>query len=441
MKKTYDEDSAVCFKCIEDTVLREYVRTEGEKQVCVECGKSNRAVSVKDLASFIDPVIREHFKPGHFERRYGSGDDDSYCEEQQGDDLSYIVQEVVGQCFESNDALVDALIKHDPADVRHGEDPFYSADISYESTRVYVGHLFEEWQAIGEEVRTERRFFSDRARKFFEWLFEGIEDLWYHEPQDPINFLDESEQVRLGVIQEWPTRTVVCRARLADTKEDCERLIFRPALELAPPPSKFARVGRMNAEGVTIFYGALDARTCLAEMRSSIGSYAVLGQFETTRALRVLDLSRLDKAYWDGKPLSYLQDDFEEQLTRRKFRRQVHRLISKPVVPGREDEYLITQVVAEYLAYVRSPNFDGLLFASTQYDRGTNVVLFPKHSSYTFGDADEGMLGRFPLRYVTDSVEMYRTKAINYDIPQVDFSIVSDRLYLHDSEHDDDDED
>jgi len=437
--KTYDEDDGVCFDCIEDEALRKLVLAEGHDKACVACGERSTGVSIKDLAALIDPYIRQHYAPGPYDRRYGANDDDSYWEEQQGEDLSFVVQDIVGQFFEFHDVLVEALIENDPGDIRDGDESFYASDINYVQTRVYVGHLYKEWRAISSELKTERRFFSDRARKFFDWLFAGIEDLWFYEPKKDQDPTPLSERTRLGVIQEWPAGTVLYRTRRADTREDCTRLVLKPAVELAPPPSKLARAGRMNAEGVTIFYGALDAETCLAEMRSSIGGYAVLGRFETIKALRVLDFSRLDKAYWDGRPLSYFQNDFNEQVTRRKFRRRLHKLISEPVIPGHEDEYLMTQVLAEYLAYVRSANFDGLLFASTQYEDGTNVVLFPKHADAALENENNCTLARFPLKYVDDSAEIYRTRGIKYDIPRVDF-FLDDRIHFHDHDYDEDDD-
>lgn len=440
-EKTYHEDDAVCVDCIEDEALRELVRAEGHDQACVECGKANTAVSIKDLAALIDPYIRENYKPGPYEPQYGSVDDDSYVEEQQGEDLSYVLQDIVGQDFEFNDALVAALIDNDPADISDGDELFYAADINYVQTNVHVGHLLETWRAISSELRKERRFFSDRAREFFDWLFAGIEDLWFYKPKEGKDFAPSSEQKKLGVIQEWPAGTVLYRTRRADTREDYTRLVLKPTVELTPPPSKYAQVGRMNAEGVTIFYGALDAETCLAEMRSSIGGYTVLARFQTIKALRVLDFSRLDKAYWDDKSLSYFQNDFNEQVAHRKFLRRIHKLISEPVIPGHEDEYLITQVLAEYLAYVRSPNFDGLLFASTQYEGGTNVVLFPKHADAALEDESDSTLTRFPLKYVDDSVEIYRTKGIKYDIPKVNFFLDDGKVHLYDRDRDEDDDD
>jgi hypothetical protein len=332
------------------------------------------------------------------------------------------------------------LIGSDRADISDGDEPFYASDINYVERRLYVGDLFDEWQSISRELRTERRFFSDRARRFFDQLFDGIEDLFFHKPNEDQDCLLFSEAAKLGVIQEWPKGIALYRARRADALDDCTRLVLKPEVELAPPSSTYARAGRMNAEGVSIFYGAIDIETCLAEMRSSIGGYTVLGCFETIKTLRILDFNRLDKAFWDGKTLSYFQSDFNELVKRGKFRRRLHMLISKPVIPGQEDEYIMTQVLAEYLAYVRNINFDGLLFASTQHQGGTNIVLFPKHADSSITNKCNGMLELFPLEYVSDSAEIYRTKEIKYNIPRVDFFLDDSGVHILDSDCNDDDQ-
>lgn len=435
-KSKYDEDDAICVECIEDHDLRELIKAEGSKGKCALCGNENMSVTIKELAEIIDPYIREHFAHGKYERRYGSGDDDGYWEEQQGEDLSYVMQEMLGQSLDCEEALINALIEADPYDPSDGDESFYDETVNYEETPVYIGDLYEKWNAISDELKTQRRFFSDRAREFFDWLFDEVESLWLYAKGGEIDFSgagDKKKPHKLGVIHEWPAGASVYRARRADTMDDFTRILLSPQRELAPPPSRHARGGRMNPEGVSIFYGTLDEPTCLAEMRSSIGGYIVVGRFETSKALQILDFGRLDEAYWDGKQLSYFQPDFEKQVARRKFRRNLHRLISQPVMAGHENDYLVTQVLAEYLAHVRNQNFDGLLFTSTQREGGTNVVLFPKQ-----GGGDDNMLDRFSLKYVKDSAGLYQTKKIEYDIPKLDFFFIDDKVHLH---HDHDDED
>ena len=51
-------------------------------------------------------------------------------------------------------------------------------------------------------------------------------------------------------------------------------------------------------------------------------------------------------------------------------------VLRRPVVPGHEDEYLITQTLTEYLAHVHLPAFDGVIFQSVQRRGGANMVLF-----------------------------------------------------------------
>jgi RES domain len=432
--KNYNQDDAVCVNCIEDQYLRERLRAKSHDLACVKCGEESIAISISDLAKFIDPFIREHYEPGHYERQ--ATDDDSDPEEQQGDDLYNVVEEVIGNHYEFIDALVDALIKNDTVYSKHCEESFYDDSSLYEGRELEVDHLHKKWKAISNEIGSQRRFFNKTSHEFFDWLFVGIEDLWFLEKNSTL----PSEQPKTRVIQEWPAGTILYRARRADTKDDYTKLLVNPSEELAPPPPKYARAGRMNAEGITIFYGGLDAETCLAEMRSSIGGYNVIGRFETIKPLRVLDLSRLDKANSDGKELSYFQCDFDEQAARHKFRRRLHKLISEPVITGHEDEYLITQVLAEYLAYVHSANFDGLLFASTQYKDGTNVVLFPKNTEAPLENETDNMSLRFSLKYVDESVKIYKTRGIKYDIRKVDYFLDDDKVHLYKPYYDEDDD-
>src|SRR6202035_2572480 len=112
------------------------------------------------------------------------------------------------------------------------------------------------------------------------------------------------------------------------------------------PPADQARAGRMNVEGVVVFYGATDSETCVAEMRPALGGDTALIALQTTRPVRLLDFTRLEKSHNEG--LSYFQPNFTAEVERLAFLRRLHTLISQPVVPGRESDYLITQTMAEY---------------------------------------------------------------------------------------------
>ena len=120
----------------------------------------------------------------------------------------------------------------------------------------------------------------------------------------------------------------------------------------------------MNAEGIPVFYGALDEPTCVAEIRPPVGSYVVLGKFELLARVRILDLTALSTA---ASELSYFDSNYTEVRSREKFLREWVKEISRPVIPQEEArEYLASQVVADYLANRVEPRLDGMIFNSSQ---------------------------------------------------------------------------
>lgn len=141
---------------------------------------------------------------------------------------------------------------------------------------------------------------------------------------------------------------------------------------------------------------------------------------KTTRALRVLHFARLDEAR-TGKALSYFQPDFNDQAERRAFLRRLHSLISQPIVPGREADYLITQTMAEYLAHVHNKPFDGILYSSVQRAGGMNIVLFPEKGLLTDEPADA-----FRVKCVDDTVRLVSTTAIRYSHHDLEVTIDGD---------------
>ena len=87
------------------------------------------------------------------------------------------------------------------------------------------------------------------------------------------------------------------------------------------------------------------------------------------------------------------------------------------------------------MAYVRTSNFDGLLFSSTQREDGTNVVLFPKNYNRNAFVADVDLLERFSLKYIEESVELHKTRRIEYEMSKVNFFFLDDgTIHLHDHE-------
>lgn len=435
-------EQAICFKCIEDEVLRAKVESEGEPLLCESCSEeNNNAFSYERLGKELEPIVREHFQHGPTVRRFY--DDDQEGWEQEGDLLSDIVQLVLGQDVDDPDALVSALMDAEDYWPGDGEEAFYDNTQLYVPRKTTPHAWITELHYLRDELAHRRRFFSDGARMLFDRLLEGVADL---------KFFDKDADQWLPVVNELPLGTAVLRARVVRSDSELQAYVETPSQKLGAPPPEKAPTGRMNAAGIAVFYGALDSDTCLAEMRPALGGRVFVGEFRTTQALRVLDFRRLEGARL--AELSYFDSKYAEQRERAVFLRQLHGLISRPVVPGHEDEYLITQTLTEYLAHVHRPSFDGVIFQSVQREGGANLVLFgrdgleqvvgfaginadklPLFIPPLSGDEPKQVL-LFPVEYVADSAKLYVTRSIEYTHNELHFTVAEKRVFVHDYDED-----
>nr|WP_281032310.1 RES family NAD+ phosphorylase [Parvibaculum lavamentivorans] len=172
-------------------------------------------------------------------------------------------------------------------------------------------------------------------------------------------------------------RTHLYRARVFQSDGKLEGAMIRPDRELGAPPSHFASAGRMNAKGISVFYGATSVDTALAEVRPPVGSQVAIAQFELLRPIRLLDLTALEEIHESG---SIFDPEYAYRLGRMMFLRKLTTRIARPVMPDDQDaEYLATQAVADFLATEGRVPLDGILYPSVQVDgAGLNIVLFHK---------------------------------------------------------------
>jgi len=140
----------------------------------------------------------------------------------------------------------------------------------------------------------------------------------------------------------------------------------------------------------------------------------------------------LERSY-GGEALSYLQPNFTQEVEKSHFLRRLHSLISQPVVPGHEADYLITQTMAEYLAYVHDKPFDGVLFQSAQRSGGRNIVLFS--DAELVSDLPEEL---FHIEYVENSVKLFSTESVKYSHKKIPVTIFDgEEIYVNADFNDD----
>ena len=360
----------VCYECIGDQFLAAEVTTQCDPAVCHYCGETRKAITLENLADRAHDVLQQYFR---LTPDYPS-EPDEYMEaregrwERRGDPAEYIVAEIAG-LDESVAAEVTALMsdQHGHWAIREGGENPYGGDARYEAQGPNDRGFHYTWGELRREIRSRSRFFSTESESMLRFIFG---DLSAHVAPD--------DRPVVRVISPGDQDASVWRARAALSTEELEAILSAPSRELGSPPSRLAKPGRMNAQGIPVFYGAMDHHTCVSEVRAPVGAHVVVGKFDLLRSVRLLDLDVLSTVYAKG---SHFDPNYSEQEGRAEFLRHLVSEISRPVMPQDEAlEYLVTQAVAEYLAHKVDPRIDGIIFHSSQTGGGGRNVVLLNHA-------------------------------------------------------------
>lgn len=407
-------ETGICRKCITDDYLKADIDDGAEIISCTECGRSRKGISIEALGRRIETVLRKYYVAGEAYKNFDGIDDDRGTWQQHGEQLSDIVQDVLGEYYGCHSLIVQAVMDAEDCDPMSGDYGFWSEDSNYQFRFVhYEPSWFPGWHETKAELKHGRRFFSPAAMSMFDALFHGIDD---------ITAAVKGKQRR--VCYSLSVGKHLFRARVVDSQSAQADVIAAPARQVGPPPSEIARSGRMNAEGVSVLYASTEASTCVAEMRPAIGSTLAVVELQTTRRLRVLDLRRLERAWHEP---SMFDPKYPDKRIRLAALRQLHELVSQPILPGKEADYIVTQTMAEYLAHVFRSPFDGIVFRSAQDALGTNLVLFSRGRPF-----DGKLSPRFGVKYVNDSLKFVRIGSVRIDYEELSLVSVQGHPFLLD---------
>ena len=374
-----DNQSRVCYGCIGDAVLSAHVKQSGRRSLCSYCAENREAVPLGELADQIHAVLEDDFvlsRPDDSRYVYSSTWGDMW--EPSGDSVEHVIAEIAELEPEIAEDLRNLLSgRHGYPAITDGDDDPYGVEAHYTEKGPDDWEFRETWSEFCREVRSRSRFFSASAAEALNSIFG---DLDAHRTSD-------GRPVVLGISPTDDER-FFWRARKAQSIEELEAILKSPTSEMGPPPSRCATGGRMNAQGIPVFYGGFDADTCVAEVRAPVGSHVMVAQFELLRPVRLLDFDALAEVYVPG---SHFDPDYRERQGRGAFLEHLVREVSMPIMPQDEAfEYLPTQVVAEFLAS-RTPPLDGIVFRSTQTGRaGRNIVLFNHACGVERSDLPDG---------------------------------------------------
>jgi RES domain len=363
----------LCHRCVGDEYLSNEMKSEGKRAKCSYCGCVRRAYSIGKLAERIDAAFGQHYtrtsdQPTSWQYTLLSDKESDYEWERDGEPVAYAIMNAAdipeAAAEDIQKILENRYGDFDAAAI--GEETEFSSESYYEGKGASDAAWQEEWWDFERSLKTEARFFSRTAAKHLASVFDGIDMM-------------QTRDGRPLLVEAGPgtALSIVYRARVFQSDERLQAALCRPDQHLGSPPSLLAGAGRMNARGISVFYGANDPKVALAEVRPPVGSQVAVARFEIIRPIRLLDLTALSTVSSGG---SIFDPELAGRLERAVFLRSLSRRITRPVMPDDEVfEYLPTQAVADFLATEASVPVDGIIFSSVQAaGNALNIVLFHK---------------------------------------------------------------
>jgi hypothetical protein len=342
----------VCVRCVQEPYLKDIIETRGDEGGCTYCEWRGKTYSIADVADLVEKAFEQHYVHTA-EDDYGN---------RGGEEVMYVVADAVGTSEEVAEDIRQVLDDRTASapDEQWDEDPFSKE--AYYARKEPDDILYQqEWNSFESSLKTEARFFSRTGFATLKNVFENLEDHRTGNGLPVIVVAGRKKRLRS-----------LYRARVFQSDSKLKDAIMRPDKQIGPPGSEFASAGRMNARGISVFYGAKEAKTALAELRPPVGSDVVIGRFEIVKDVSLLDVGALAAI----EPIGSIFDPtYINRLERAKFLSSLAHRITRPILPDDElSEYLVTQAIADFLA--TELKLDGVIYRSAQAKGGTNVALF-----------------------------------------------------------------
>jgi len=361
-----NNDERVCSNCIGEEYLKLQVKGSTSTDDCSFCERrACKTLPISELAAFVSNMLEEHYQatasePDGLELmavKYGS--EDWY---QQGTPLNDLIEETVEVNCDVATAIADELkdgwFDWSSHEHQYGEDPHF------EEARADTSDLGMAWSAFETRLLRETRLLDNAGLAMLDSIFGPATE-------------DESRSG--SVITDFNPGTDEARffrARFFVDNEGLEKSLSDPEGQLGPPPPELALAGRLNAHGISVFYGAFSSEAAISEIRPPVGSNVLIGEFHPVVPLRLLDLTKLTKLIIRS---SLFDPATKNRYARSAFLNELIKRITSPVLPHRvAHDYLVTQIIADYLAQHASLRLNGLIYPSTQAGKANslNVMLF-----------------------------------------------------------------
>lgn len=341
------DEKRACKSCINDRYIYNNLKEYGEMSECSYCQKRRKTISVKAIAEEIEDGITTEYKQCEMEY-YDPVRGEYTVSTLALEDILYGVYSCENDLFEDICSYI-------------ATDGWYERDNEYFGDKEDISAVHnKEWKTFCHMVKYETRYVF-----FKQW----DEDQADERAKNILEFVGEAVE-KLDLIKEIPPQMGLYRGRAHHTKEEA----FSSDNQLAAPPACYAKSNRMSAEGISMFYGANNVKTVLAEIFNGMEQYATIAQFKNNHKLCLLDLSKV----LHMKLPSLFDRKNRDKRGYIRFFKDFIKMITSPVDNIPAIEYVPTQILTEYFRHVFSYGcfFNGIIYPSVKNPHGKCYALF-----------------------------------------------------------------
>lgn len=273
-------DFLVCSRCIGDKFLKKYIRNNGIKGKCSCCNKENIIIApLSELMRFIVRYIRFYYDKAidvlpwdSEENEYVGNTIDTY-------DLVY--EDLADILSDSNQVLLDEIF-------RILNEDLFTNSLNIENKLTEL--LKNDWD---DYCRIVRKYTYSSAEIIVSLLERENLPADYSWIKDVLSSVVDCISTIKGY-KKINRNTSIFRANnFLKDKSGRDGFYPIPSFFLGTAPHLFAKNGRFNEAGDSMFYGAANRDLALREVDGSCKS--VVAEFRTTKEFKIIDLSSIDK--------------------------------------------------------------------------------------------------------------------------------------------------
>lgn len=351
-----------CTQCLSEPAIQQFIKNHPVHKPCSYCDSTDRPCSSIDVvAEYILECIATEFEEAIYRTPYDGSDGGFQVETFDTYELLHNVAPI-----EAHDEVFEDIVSE------IGDETWVeSFDISPEF------YFRMGWARL---VKTTRK------RRFTALLdTPGTGSLDAEEsasPQASIKYILKAFE-NLSCVRALPSDTILYRIRRCKKPGRLES-----AREMGSPPAdKAKQANRMSPVGVSMFYGALDAKTANEETAPTEKDkeskpYVHIAEFVASRALFLVDFIKIQNSF-----ISIYENKKEQRAQLRLLKNLVRKFSKRLDDTANEHlDYLPTQIITEYFRYCfkhHNKPVDGIIYKSSVGVNGAGgkcVVLFVENN-------------------------------------------------------------